>query len=146
LFASGFEYNGHKIKALTCFECFEHFDNPIEELEKMLSISHNIFFSTTLKGNNAPEVSWEYYGFNHGQHISFYSLKTLEYLAKKYNLNLYTNRNNLHLFLDKKVNKFKIRLLLKLGALPWDMLCRFILRSKTLDDNRFIINESAKHD
>ena len=43
LFMKGFEYKNQKIEALTCFEGFEHFVEPIDEIEKMLKISKNIF-------------------------------------------------------------------------------------------------------
>lgn len=44
LFAQGFEYNNQNISAITCFECLEHLANPVNELEKILKISKNIFF------------------------------------------------------------------------------------------------------
>src|SRR5680860_251113 len=90
LLARGFEYceNDKKIELITAFEVFEHFVNPLEEIEKMLKISKNILFSTTLLPEGVPaSKDWWYYGFNHGQHVSFYSKKTFEVIAKKYNLN-----------------------------------------------------------
>jgi len=139
LFARGFEYEKSQPSVVTCFECFEHFLNPLEEIEKMLSISNNIFFSTSLyesygKGE-IPDMSWSYYGFSHGQHISFYSLKTLQYLADKYDLNLYSNGRDLHFLSRRKINRLKFRIVLRFGILPWDMLSRLILKSKTAEDS-----------
>lgn len=103
LFARGFEYSNQKIEAITCFEVFEHFSCPVEELEKILKISRNIFFSTLLLPSTISKAElWAYYHFKLGQHMSFYSDKTLKYLAKKYKLNYYSNKNNFHLFTDKK--------------------------------------------
>lgn len=72
LFAQGFEYHGEKIAALTCFECFEHFSQPLAEIEQLLKISDTIFFSTKVLPATLPDGNWDYYGFNHGQHLSFY--------------------------------------------------------------------------
>jgi hypothetical protein len=72
IFARGFEWKNEKIKTVTVFECFEHFENPIEELEKILKISNNIIFSTELIPKIIPKPDkWWYYGLSHGQHISF---------------------------------------------------------------------------
>ena len=51
LLARGFEYKNGGIELITCFEAFEHFDKPIEEIENMFKISKNILFSTELYGN-----------------------------------------------------------------------------------------------
>lgn len=113
IFARGFKYKDQNIDAITCFECFEHFVNPIKELEKMLKISKNIFFSTHLLPDPMPIPNqWWYYGLEHGQHIAFYSLRTFEFLAEKYSLNFYTNGVNLHLFTKKKINPFIFRFLM----------------------------------
>ena len=147
-FAQGFEYDQQKVSAITCFECFEHLPNPTEELEKMLSISKYIFFSTSLydvnKGGEVPDVSWPYYGFSHGQHISFYSLKTLQYLADKYKLNLYSNGRDLHLFSERRINGWWFKIILRLGILPWDMLSRLISKGKTDEDSLSIAKNKHK--
>jgi hypothetical protein len=46
-----------------------------------------------------------------GQHISFYSVDTLRFIAKKYNLNFYTNGKSFHLFTKIKINKFLFKIL-----------------------------------
>lgn len=140
IFSEGFAYSDQKICALSCFECFEHFIDPNLELEKMLAISSNIFFSTTLIGSRPPDKSWWYYGLNHGQHISFYSLITLQYLADKYNLNLCSNGNNLHLFTKKKMSNFYFKLIMKLGIFPWEILFKIFLPSRTMTDHDYIVN------
>ena len=79
LFANGFEddlKSNSKFELLTAFEVFEHLVNPKEELEKMLRFSDTIVFSTELMPQEIPDPEeWWYYGFNHGQHISFYTRK-----------------------------------------------------------------------
>jgi tetratricopeptide (TPR) repeat protein len=105
LFAKTFEIDV-KVESpydlVTAFELFEHLVDPIPEIEKMLKLSRNILFSTELiPATNPKPGEWWYYGLEHGQHVSFYTLKALGTIAKKYNLNYYTNGTSLHLFSDK---------------------------------------------
>lgn len=89
---------------LTAFEVFEHLEHPLQGFEKMLSFSDNILFSTELvPGNNPTPDTWWYYAPETGQHISFYSLKSLQVLAEKFNLYLYSNGATLHMFTKHKL-------------------------------------------
>ena len=55
IFSNHFEYKeGDDISLITSFESFEHYANPIEEIEKILTISKNILFSTTLMPDMIP--------------------------------------------------------------------------------------------
>ncbi|HEY5124323.1 MAG TPA: class I SAM-dependent methyltransferase [Ignavibacteria bacterium] len=113
IFANGFaiEDSGtENFELVTGFELFEHFLNPVEEIEKILKYSKNVLVSTFLfpAGNPKPG-EWWYYGLEHGQHISLYSYDTMKFLAKKYGLNLYTNKKNLHLFTERKLNSLMFR-------------------------------------
>jgi len=106
LLAKGFSYAGQNVKLLTAFEVFEHLENPIKTLDEMFDISPNIFFSTLLIPEPTPKIEdWWYYGQNHGQHIGFFRQKTLKYLAKKYNKNLYSYNSEIHLFSETKIPK-----------------------------------------
>ena len=106
LFAQGFEFAKTEkltIDLLTCFEAFEHFVDPLAEFENLLSISRNILLSSEFVPEPLPSPSeWWYYGVEHGQHIGFYQKKTFLYLAEKYNLNFYTNSQNIHLLTEKQ--------------------------------------------
>ena len=118
------------VEAITVFEAFEHFNNPIEEIEKILMISKNIFFSTEILPKPIPKPEeWWYYGLEHGQHISFYSSKTLDYISNKYGL-YYYNINNLHIF-SKKIKYIFLKLLLFNKFYLFRFL-KFKLKSKTL--------------
>ncbi|MFZ2303236.1 MAG: class I SAM-dependent methyltransferase [Minisyncoccia bacterium] len=140
LFMKGFEHRNQKIEAITCFECFEHLVNPLEEIEKMLKISKNIFLSTRLLPKKTPAEDWEYYGVDHGQHVSFYSDKTFIFLAKKYKLNFYTDGDNLHLFTIKNISSIFFKFVLILSKLQMDILIRKLLKSKTTSDFNMIRN------
>ena len=105
LFASGFEWDGkEKVDAITLFEVFEHFSNPVEELSNLLNITDTIIFSTELYPESTPQPKdWWYFGLDHGQHISFYSRESLQYLAEKFDANFFT-LGSLHLITRKKIN------------------------------------------
>jgi len=101
LFAKEHEYKegSDAVDGITCFECLEHFVRPVEEIKEMLKISKNIFFSTQLKAMGVPNIEWDYYGFEHGQHVSFYSAEALKILAKRFGLNVLSS-GSLHFFTD----------------------------------------------
>ncbi|MFD1466653.1 class I SAM-dependent methyltransferase [Hymenobacter caeli] len=110
IFAKDFDVSSYNstdsdsFELLTAFEVFEHLVNPIEELEKMLSYSSNIFFSTTLYPNNQDLLKWWYLIPETGQHVSLYSNKTLQYIAKKFDLHLYSVNIYDHLLTKKKLS------------------------------------------
>jgi hypothetical protein len=105
IFAQGFEFNSRsqgQILLVTAFELFEHFPDPVHEIEKMLEISSNILFSTQLLPQNNPKPSqWWYFTPHEGQHISIFTKQALEFIAQKYNLNLYSDNSSLHLLTNQ---------------------------------------------
>lgn len=133
LVARGFDLKGdEKIELITAFECFEHFNNPITEIEKMLNISNNILLSTSVFSGKPPQPdSWWYYSLNSGQHISFYSVNTLKFIADKYKLYLNTDNKSLHLLSKKKINNTYFNLLKKMSLLGLAGILNLSLRSKT---------------
>lgn len=145
LFAESFEYSKRpdaKISALTCFECFEHLPKPLEEISKMLAITETVFFSTLLKpAGICPSEDWIYYGFNHGQHVAFYSEKTMKYIARKHNLNFYTDGANVHLLTKKMLPRFILRAVNLIVKLQLDLLFRKSLTSKVSSDQRDLIDK-----
>ncbi|HXU26167.1 MAG TPA: class I SAM-dependent methyltransferase [Bacteroidia bacterium] len=94
-----------RMDVLTTFEVFEHLDNPLEEIKKMFDLSDNIVFSTVLTPADINEfTNWWYVSPLVGQHIAFYDITTLKYLAGKFGKHLYSNGNNLHVFSSKKLD------------------------------------------
>ncbi len=75
---------------------------------------------------------WWYYGLDHGQHISFYSKKTFEFIANKYNLN-YANLGGLHLLSEKKISNLQLKVL-KFGKFGLHKILKKRLKSKTWGD------------
>lgn len=114
LFAAGFtseDYNNVCYELVTAFELFEHMQNPLSEIEHISFFSRNILFSTEIIPKEVPRPdSWWYYGLNHGQHISFYTLKSLQVIADKLSLNFYTDGTSLHMFTDKHFSPTMFRI------------------------------------
>jgi len=136
LFSAGFERDYvSKIDAVTVFEAFEHFENPMMELESLLKISKTIIFSTELYPEPLPEPKdWWYYGLDHGQHIAFYSEKTIGYMAERFDVNYY-RLGSLHIFSDREIPKWKI-LAMRLSRFGLYPLIAKKLKSKTWDDHQ----------
>lgn len=139
LLARGFEYQNGNIELITSFESFEHFTEPLSEIENMLHYSSNILFSTFLLPKTEPlPGEWWYYGLEHGQHISIYSYKTLEYIADKFQLNLYSNKKNIHLLTRKKLSNAIFSFLIILSRLGLNNIFRLFLQSKTESDAKLL--------
>jgi len=143
MFAQGFEYKGDfkDIEVITSFENFEHFHDPIENIDKIFTISKNIIFSTELLPDPIPKPEeWWYYGLEHGQHISFYSRKTIQAIAKKYGIYYYSS-GNLHFFTHKKINKMLWLLVCKFSIhIVFPLVC-LKMKSKTFSDMRYLIGK-----
>jgi hypothetical protein len=146
IFASGFEYGAGiaQVELLTCIECFEHFVDPRKEIETILGISSNIFFATQLLPSPVPKPEeWDYYGLTHGQHISFYSLKTLHYLAQSFGLQVHSNGTYMHLFTQKNIGNWKFRRAIHPGV-PQRLRIKAAMKSRREADFKQIVR--AKND
>ena len=145
--ARGFEGSlDKKYEVVTTFESFEHFENPLEEVEKILKFTDTIILTTDLISNPAPaHLQWWYYGSEHGQHIAFHSEQSFKVIAKKHNLH-YHKALNVHILTKKNIGfivtaflKFKYaKQLLYLGY----FLITPFLKSKAMEDmNSFYVTK-----
>jgi hypothetical protein len=145
LVAKGFDYNIKKQKAnaislVLAFEVFEHFKYPVNEIKKIISISPNILFTTQIIPNPIPKpTDWWYYGPEHGQHIGFYRIKTLKFIAKKFNLHLCSDGVSTHFFSKKKYS-FIIWMLFRFFSKIFSKLFTIGIKSKTWSDHLRIKN------
>jgi hypothetical protein len=127
LFAKGFEAEvppKNKYQLVTAFEVFEHLPDPARQIAEIFEFSSEVFFTTDLVPQNPPGLDeWIYYGAEHGQHVAFYTEKSLRQVAQKAGLHFYTNGVNLHFFSRKKISPLIYRLVIrkKVGAL-FDLL------------------------
>jgi hypothetical protein len=111
LLAEGFEHSAENADLVTAFEAFEHFVKPQEELEQLFAIAPNVLLSTEIIASPAPkQTDWWYYGPDHGQHIGFFRVKTLSYLANRFGKHLVTDGHSYHLLAQKPVAAVRWRL------------------------------------
>ena len=107
LFARGFSGSvagDQTYRLLTSFELFEHLSDPLGEIGRMLTLSRTILFTTELVPPGCPKPGeWWYYGLEHGQHVSFYTKKSLQVIAERFQLHLASNGKSMHLLSDRRV-------------------------------------------
>lgn len=96
-----------KFELITAFEFLEHVVDPLEELSSLLTRTDSIILSTKLQPENISSVDdWWYFTPETGQHITFYTKQTFEYLAASIGVNYYTDMKNIHLLTRRKFNSF----------------------------------------
>ena len=122
MFARGFDAEPDgSYELLTAFELFEHLVDPVEGVERMLQFAPNILLTTELLPEPTPAPNeWWYYGINQGQHVSFYTKKSLSLLAERFSLHLASDGRSRHLMTREKaspqlfrvVSKYKVALMI----------------------------------
>ena len=108
IFAKDFIHKEHvKYDLVTAFEVFEHEQDPNLLFQRLTLLSDNILLSTLILPRTPLKDTndWWYFTPETGQHITFYTLKSLDLLANKYGFYFYTNGNDLH-FITKTKLKF----------------------------------------
>ncbi|WP_423148711.1 class I SAM-dependent methyltransferase [Rubrolithibacter danxiaensis] len=107
IFAEEFDLNKNhnlKFEAVTAFEVLEHLDDPLRDLRDLFKYSSNLIFSTEIQPENLKTAEdWWYFAPEIGQHISFYSIKSLRHLGRRLNKEFYTDGSSLHMFTEKKL-------------------------------------------
>lgn len=120
----------HRYELLTAFEVFEHLVRPREDLATMAELADNIFFSTNLLPPGPPRLGdWWYYGLEHGQHVTLYTLASLRRIAADLGKHLYSNGVNLHLFSRKPLSPLAYRLVV---SKPGSLLLELVRRKHSL--------------
>jgi 2-polyprenyl-3-methyl-5-hydroxy-6-metoxy-1,4-benzoquinol methylase len=143
LFSKGFEkINNEKYDVVTAFEVWEHYDNPENEILKIFEDlkPEYIFISTTLYSESLPDLNWWYYSFETGQHISFYSIKTIEYIANLYSYNFEILKNDFIIFSRMKMDSDVLR---KVENINEELFREILIRykTKTYSDYQSISNK-----
>lgn len=112
IFANHFDIKNTQIKKfdiVTAFEVLEHFETPLTEIEKIFNFSDSVIFSTEIVPESNQEIeNWWYIAQETGQHIAFYTKKSMELIAEKFNKNYYCRNHNIHVFTSKKLTNLQV--------------------------------------
>ena len=103
LVARGFEARPGSHSTIVAFEVLEHLEDPLGVLKaaKAKFGFDTCFFSATcFDEDNVPDEDWWYWAFETGQHISFFSERTLHWLgARAWNAALAHSRRRVCVFI-----------------------------------------------
>jgi hypothetical protein len=84
LYARGFEGNPNQRQSLlTCFEVWEHLPDVGADLERILRPQHEAVLVSTVLHSGHRE-NWWYYCPEAGQHVAFFSSRTMQFVARRF--------------------------------------------------------------
>ncbi len=139
VFARGFEApdDGRRYEAITWLECAEHVPDPAATIDALLRETDTLILTTQLLPSPTPMPDdWWYYGWNHGQHVSFYTRRTFDALATRLGARCVSDGRAWHVLSRRTISPLRLRLALRL-ARPIDaLLGRALLRPLTESDHR----------
>lgn len=131
--ARGFEHDGQGYDLLTAFEVLEHLVNPLIELRAMLEDAPMVLASTELiPGAQTPRQDWWYLGPEHGQHIGFFRIATMRWMAQELGCHYQSYGSSVHLF-SRPPLPFLWRPSMRLRLL-WPAVAIFRLTPRTQND------------
>lgn len=108
-----FEKAETSVSVVTAIEVFEHVQEPIEFIRRILSETscETIVFTTQLH-DSSYDPSWWYLAPEGGQHISFYSRRTLTKIAEVTGMNVHSCAG-IHMLTSRKISQLEYAFLVK---------------------------------
>ena len=100
---------------MTCFEVFEHFVQPMEEIGEMVKFFANILSTTLLHTRPMHEIKTWYLTPEHGQHISLYTIQFLKVIATIFHMHRNSDGVGAHLLSRKPFPERTFKLISRNG-------------------------------
>jgi hypothetical protein len=131
---------GAKYSVVSAVEVLEHIHTPVEFLSELISEygADAICITTELRPEDSlPDNSWWYYSYETGQHVSFYSEKTLRIIAEKIGM-IYMQFGVFHVFIKEEKLNFLFRI-------TGNRFCRSLLYISACRRLSSFTNEDRRH-
>ncbi|HWH83020.1 MAG TPA: class I SAM-dependent methyltransferase [Burkholderiaceae bacterium] len=108
-FASGFIRSEHdSYSVVTAFEVFEHFANPVVDLQAVFSLDPALLvISTGVYTNQGAD--WPYLGPAKSEHVFFYSEQALELIGHRFGYGVIRLRHGMTLFFKDPIAAQRLR-------------------------------------
>ncbi len=115
LLAIGFEADlSQPCDLATAFELVEHLPDPMAVFAKLGALAPTLLLSTELLPDPMPALDrWWYFAPEAGQHIGFFTRRSLDVVAERLGRRLSTNDRNLHVIAPEQVSAALLRTLRK---------------------------------
>lgn len=121
LLAIGFEADlAQRYDLVTAFELVEHLPDPLAGFDTLHALAPTIMLSTELLPEPAPAPdAWWYYAPEAGQHIGFFTQRSLTIIGERLGLQLSSNGRNLHVLATQRINRTLLQVLRKPERARW---------------------------
>ena len=114
LLARGFDaVAGEHFDLLTAFELVEHLPDPWPVFEEFRALAPRFVISTELLPADPRLDQWWYFAPETGQHIGFFTRRSLEIVAERLGMQVWSNDRNLHVLSHERVSERLLRVLRK---------------------------------
>lgn len=138
IFSIGFEKKFtdlEMIKMVSVFEVLEHLSEPLRTLDGIFSQKPEYVFCST-KIYKGQGVDW-WYLLNDGQHVQFYSLKSLELVAKYFGYFFQSCGGTYHLFSRDPFHPKLLKRIIKKADSPYlQSRCQKMFSSRIEEDHQ----------